>query len=156
MKELGGVLGFPNGVFYATKGRDFSYFGFIPTCGLILGLIVGWFYVVFMACFVPCLWHVLWPQLRGYCGGWKRDISGMVLFLVLELPRSCLARYCMEATLLHGWASKLQPSSRQLRGFWCNCVALAHLQASNFAQPYLSCPNSESHVLGLYEKFFES
>ena len=29
--------------------------------------------------------------------------------------------------LLHGWASKLQPSGTQLRGFWHNFIALAHL-----------------------------
>ena len=38
---LGSVSRFPNDVSYALRGRDCSYFGFIPTVGLILGLIVG-------------------------------------------------------------------------------------------------------------------
>ena len=36
------------------------------------------------------------------------------------------------------------------------CVAPAHLQTSNFKRSYLSCPNSDSHVLGHYGKLFES
>ena len=49
----------------APRGRDFSYFGFIPTFGLILGLIVGWFYVVFMACFVALIRRILWLMEKG-------------------------------------------------------------------------------------------
>ena len=62
--------------YYVSRGRNFSYFGFIPTFGLILGLIVGWFYAMFMACFIPCLWCVLWPQFGGYCGRWKMIVPG--------------------------------------------------------------------------------
>ena len=36
-----------------------------------------------------------------------------------------------------------------------SCVAPAHLQTSNFKWPYLSRPNSDSHVLGLYRNIFE-
>ena len=35
------------GFYYAPRGRDSSYFSFIPTFGLILGLVVGWFYGMF-------------------------------------------------------------------------------------------------------------
>ena len=89
-------------------------FGFIPTFGLILGLIVGWFYAVFLACFVSCLWHVLCRVCGMFCGlNWEDIVaSGQGLFQdgygskwrVLELPRSSLARYCVEAMLLRGWA----------------------------------------------------
>ena len=84
---------------------DFEFW-FIPTFGVILGLIVGWFYAVFLACLVPCLWHVLLPQLGGYCGRWTRAVPGWFRvknWLVPELPRSSLARRCVEM-LLHGWA----------------------------------------------------
>ena len=136
-------------------------FGFIPTFGVILGVIVGWFYAVFLACLVPCLWHVLSPQLGGYCGRWTRAVLGWFRvknWRVPELPRSSLARRCLEATLLHGWAQicnlgyAIAWVSTQLRGFprnclapassgtlLCgfprNCIALAHFQTSNFGQP---------------------
>ena len=87
------------GFYDAPRGRDFSYFGFIPTFGLIL----GWFYVVFMACFMSCLWHVLcrvygmfcdlnWEDIMAGGKGMFRDGFGSK-WLVLELPRSSLARY---------------------------------------------------------------
>ena len=104
----------------------------------MLGLIVGWFYSVFLACFVPCLWHVLWSQLGGYCSRWTRAVPGWIRvknWCVPELPRSSLARRCVEATLLHGWAKKLRPSGTQSRGFPRNCIAPADFQASNFGQP---------------------
>ena len=56
------------GFYYISRGRDFSYFGFIPTFGMILGLIVRWFYVVFMACFMSWLWHVLCRVCGMFCG----------------------------------------------------------------------------------------
>ena len=95
-------------------------FGFIPTFGVILGLIVGWFYAVFLACLVPCLWHVLWPQLGGYCGQWTRAVPGWFRvkhWRVPEFPRSYLARQCMEATLLRGWAQIFSPLVRNCVGF---------------------------------------
>ena len=141
----------PNGVFYTPRGRDFSYFGFIPNFGLILGLIVGRFYAMFMACFVASIGRILWLMEKGYFQDGFRS-----KWRVLELLRSSMARYCIEATLLHGRASKLQPSGMQLRGFWCNCVAPTHLQTSNFKQSYLSRSNSDLHILGLYGKLFES
>ena len=55
----------PNGVFYAPRGRYFSYFGFIHTSGLILVLIMGWFYAVFMACFVASIGRILWQVEKG-------------------------------------------------------------------------------------------
>ena len=95
-------------------------FGFIPTFGVVLGLIVGWFYAVFLACLVPCLWHVLWPQLGGYCGRWTRDVSRwfqVKIWRILELPRSSLARRCVEATLLRGWAQICNPRVHNCVGF---------------------------------------
>ena len=74
----------------------FSYFGFIPTFGLILGLIVGWFYAVFIACFISYLWHILWPQLGGYCGSEK---------WLFRVKMACTgAAKELSGTLLHGWA----------------------------------------------------
>ena len=111
-------------------------FGFILTFGLILGLIVGWFYAMFLACFVSCLRHVLWPELGGYCGRWTRAVSG---WFRVKMPCTGAAKE-LSGTLLRGshaiaWlGSKLKPSSTQLRGFPRNCVAPAHLQASNFGR----------------------
>ena len=90
-------------------------FGFIPTFGVILGLIVGWFYAVFLACFVSCLWHVLWPQLGGYCGQWTRAVPGWFLVKIGMYWSFQLARSCVEATLLRGWAQNSCPRV-------CNCV----------------------------------
>ena len=119
---------------------------------------------------MPCLWHVLCHGYGMFCVVFVALI-GRILWpvengcfwdgfgskwCVLELPRSSLARYCVKATLLRGWASKLQPSGTQLHGFWRNCVAPTHLQTSNFKRPYLSRLNSDSHVLELYGKIFES
>ena len=71
-------------LYYVSRGRNFSYFGFIPTFGLILGLIVGWFYAVFVA----LIGRILWPMEKGcFRDGFKSKRR------VLELPRSSLARY---------------------------------------------------------------
>ena len=48
----------------------------------------------------------------------------------------------------------LQPLGTLLRGLAHAIVWL--LVYSNFGRPYLSRPNSDSLVLGLYEKIFES
>ena len=50
------------GFYYAPRGRDSSYFGFIPHFGLIL----GWFYAMFMACFVASIGRILWLVEKGY------------------------------------------------------------------------------------------
>ena len=97
-------------------------------------------YVVFLAFLVPCLWHVVWPQLGGYCGQWTRAIPGWFLVKTLrvpELPKSSLARRCVEATLLHGWAQNCSRGT-QLCGFPRNCVALAHFQAFRTAITFSS------------------
>ena len=56
----------PNGVSYAPRGRDSSYFDFIPTFGLNwdcfeadFGLSLGWFLYHVMACFVALIQKVL-------------------------------------------------------------------------------------------------
>ena len=63
---LGGVLKLPNSVSYAQRGRDSSYFDFIPTFGLHwdcfeadFGLSFGWFLCHVMACFVALIQTVL-------------------------------------------------------------------------------------------------
>ena len=56
---LGGVLRLHNGVSYTPRGRDSSYFDFIPTFGLNLeadfGLSWGWLLCHVMACFVALI-----------------------------------------------------------------------------------------------------
>ena len=47
-------------------------------------------------------------------------------------------------------------SGTLLRGWARNYVALVHFQTSNFKWSYLSCLNSDSHVIRLYGKIFES
>ena len=63
---FGGVLRFPNGVVYAPRSIDSSYFGFIPSFGLNwdcfevdFGLSLG----RFMACFMTLIRTILWPVL---------------------------------------------------------------------------------------------
>ena len=63
---LGGVLRLPNGVSYALRGMNSSYFDFIPTFGLnwdcfeaYFGLSLGWFLCHVMACFLALIWKVL-------------------------------------------------------------------------------------------------
>ena len=73
---LGSVSRFPNSVSYAPRGRDFSYFGFIPTFELILGLVVGWFYAMFMTCFVASIERILWLVENG-CSGMVLGQSGV-------------------------------------------------------------------------------
>ena len=58
--------------YYVSRGSDSSYFGFIPTFGLILGLVVGWFFAMFMACFVALIGRILWLVEKG-C---SRMVSG--------------------------------------------------------------------------------
>ena len=57
---------FPNGVSYAPRGRDSSYFDFIPTFGLNwdcfevdFGLSLGWLLCHVMTCFVALIQTVL-------------------------------------------------------------------------------------------------
>ena len=63
---LGGVFKLPNGVSYAPRGMDSSYFDFIPSFGLNwdcleadFGLSLGWFLCHVMACFVALIRTVL-------------------------------------------------------------------------------------------------
>ena len=56
----------PNGVSYAPRGKDYSYFNFIPTVGLNwdcfeadFRVSLGWFLCHVMACFVALTWMVL-------------------------------------------------------------------------------------------------
>ena len=108
-----------------------------------------------MACFVPCLCM--------FCGlNWDDNVaSGKWLFAGLfRVKMACTgAAKELSGMLLHkiAWLGfKTAASSTKLHGFWRNCVAPSHFQTSNFKQPYFSRPNSDSHVLGLYGKIFES
>ena len=72
------------GFYYAPKGMNSFYFGFIPTFGLILGLVVGWFYVYGMFC------GLNWEDIAVGGKGLSWDGFGSK-WRVLELPRSSLA-----------------------------------------------------------------
>ena len=103
----------------------YSYFwgDFGIDCMMVLFHVFGMFCAVFLACFVASIGRIMWPMDKG--------CSAMVLgqnWHVPKLPRSSLARWCVEATLLRGWAQNCSPRVR-------NCVALAHLQTSNFGRP---------------------
>ena len=74
--RLGSVSRFPNNVSYAPRDSDSSYFGFIPTFGLILGLVVGWFYAMFMACFVASIGRILW-LMENVCSGMVSGQNGV-------------------------------------------------------------------------------
>ena len=87
---LGRVSRFPNDVSYALRGRDSSYFGFIPTFGLIL----GWFYAMLMACFVALIGRILWLVERAVpgwfwvkmaCTGAAKELSGTQLRSLVPL-----------------------------------------------------------------------
>ena len=63
----------PNGVSYAPRGRDSSYFDFIPTFGLNwdcfeveFGLSLGWFLCHVIACFVALIWTFLMADFGGF------------------------------------------------------------------------------------------
>ena len=73
---------FPNGVSYALRGRDSSYFGFIPTFRLIL----GWFYAMFCG--------LNWEDTVAGGKGLFRDVFESKWF-VLKLLRTSLARNCV-------------------------------------------------------------
>ena len=71
---------------------------------------------------MPCFWHV-WCHVRGmFCGlNWEDNVAGgqglfwVKNWYVPELPRSYLARRCVESTLLRGLAQICSPRV-------CNCV----------------------------------
>ena len=82
--------------YYISRGKDSSYFCFIPNFGLILGLIVEWFYVMFMACFVRVCgmfyglnWEDIvasgkwlfsgWFQVKTVCTRATKELSVMLL-----------------------------------------------------------------------------
>ena len=56
------ILRFRNGVFYALRARDSSYFDFIPTFGLNWDCFEADFGMVFMPCFVALIRMVLVPS----------------------------------------------------------------------------------------------
>ena len=108
-------------------------FGFIPTfgidCRLVLCRVFGMFCAIFVACFVASIGRIMWPVDKG-C---SEMVSGQN-WLVPELPRSSLARWCvvlcgwtqncsylarscMEPTLLRGWAQNCSPRVRNCVGF---------------------------------------
>ena len=67
----------PNDVPYAPRGRDYSYFDFIPTFGLNwdcfeadFGLSLGWFLCHIMACFVALIRTVLVTDFLVLLGTW--------------------------------------------------------------------------------------
>ena len=86
-------------------------FGFIPTfgidCRIVLCPVFGMFCAVFVECFVASIERIMWPVDKGCSGivsGQNRRVS--------ELPRSSLARWCVEATLLLGWAQNCSSLAR--------------------------------------------
>ena len=89
-------------------------FGFIPTfginCRMVLCRVFGMFGAVFLACFVASIRRKMWPVDKG-CSGM---VSGQN-WHVPELPRSSLARWCVEATLLCGWVQNCSSLA-------CSCV----------------------------------
>ena len=114
---------------------------------------------------MPCFWHVWCRVCGMFCGlnwedivvggqglfrdgfGSKLVCTGAVNELSGMLVRGSHAiawlgsKLQLSGTQLSGthaiaWlGSKLQPSGMQLRVFPSNCVALAHLQTSNFGRP---------------------
>ena len=78
----------------------------------VLCHVYGMFCVVFVACFVTLIRRILWPVEKGY---FQDDFGSK--WRVLELPRSFLACYCIEARPLHSWASKCSSRVRNCVGF---------------------------------------
>ena len=76
-----------------------------------LGLIVGWFWRHVYGMFCGLEWEDIVADGQGLF----QDGFGSKIWLVPELPRSSLARRCMEARLLRGWAQNCNPRV-------CNCV----------------------------------
>ena len=90
----------------------YSYFSgdFGIDCRMVLCRVFGMFGAVFVACFVASIGRIMWPVDKGS--------SGMVRvknWRVPELPRRSLAHWCVEATLLRGWAQNFSSLA-------CNCV----------------------------------
>ena len=79
----------------------YSYFwdDFGIDCRMVLCRVFGMFCVVFVACFVASIRKIMWPVDKGCYG----MVSGQN-WHAPEMPRSSLARWCVEATLLRGWA----------------------------------------------------
>ena len=112
---------------------------------MVLCCVYGLFCVLFVACFVALIGRILWLVEKG-------------LFCEMVLGQNDVYWSCKRA-LWHAIASlgsKFHPSGMQLRGFPRNCVSPTHFQNSYFKRPYLSRPNSDLHVLGLYEKIFDT
>ena len=87
----------------------YSYFwdDFEIDCKMVLCHVFGMFCVVFVTCVMASIGRIMWLMDKG--------CSGMVLgqnWRVPELPRSSLARWCVEATLLRGWAQNCSPRVR--------------------------------------------
>ena len=108
-------------------------FGFIPTfgidCRMVLCRVFGMFCAVFVACFVASIGRIMWPV--------DKSCSGMVSgqnWRVLELPRISLARWCLEATLLRGWAQNYSSLA-------CSCVA----RLKNYSPRVRNCV--ETHAI---------
>ena len=80
--------------FYSKFWGDFGI-----DCMMVLCHVFCMFGVVFVACFVASIGRIMWPVDKGCF----RMVSGQN-WRVSELPRSFLAHWCVEATLLHGWA----------------------------------------------------
>ena len=92
----------------------YSYFwgDFGIDCRMVLCRVFGMFGAVFMACFVASIGRILWQVDKG-CFGMVSDQN----WHVPELPRSSLARSCVEPMLLRGWAQNCSPRVRNCVGF---------------------------------------
>ena len=105
----------------------YSYFwgDFGIDCMMVLCHVFDMFCSVFVACFVASIGSTMWPVDKG-CSEMG---SGQKLACVSELPRSSLslARWCVEAMLLRGWAQNCSSLARScvestlLRGWAQNC-----------------------------------
>ena len=108
----------------------YSYFwaDFGIDCRIVLCRVFGMFCVVFVACFEASIGRILWSVDKG-CSGMVSSqnrvywsCQGALWQAIAWKPRYCVA------------GLKIEPLGMQLRGFPRNCVAPAHLQASNFGQ----------------------
>ena len=115
---------------------------------------------------MSCLWHVFCHVCGMFCVlNWEDIVAdGKWLFLgwfrvkmmCTRAANELSGRLLCRSNAIAWLGFNTTASGTHLHGFWCNCVAPAHFQTSNFKRPYFSRPNSDSHVLRLYKKLFES
>ena len=102
--------------FYSYIWDDFGI-----DCRMVLCRVFGMFGAVFVACFVASIERILWPVDKG-CFGMVSDQKLACTRAAKELSSTPVCG----SNAIPWLGSNLQPSSTQLRGFPCNCVAPTH------------------------------